>query len=197
MSFTFERVGEFCVATRECQTPVTQGQVFKIDGRYMAAAGWKNGRVSFVTKVGSWLDGFDQPSYEFQGPFGSGFSNFDAQKAFVVVGGTGVGAGLHLLAARDPSLETHLLFYSRDKPCYEQLASLVGLTSAPTTVTQWNTKKKGRPQAPLDLLHPIFCGTSDFSDTHFFAVGPKSLVDAVRKQCKELGVPDENFHLNY
>ena len=197
MNFTFKHVDDFCVATRESPIPATQGQIFKIDGRYMAVANWRDNRVSFVTKVGSWLDGFDKDTYEFEGPIGNGFKCHDAPKAIVVAGGTGIGAALQLLNSRDPGFETHLLFYSRSEPCYAKLATVLGTSPRLSTLTQWNTKAKGRPNKPLDLLRVRSDWTYDFKNTHVFVVGPRSLEAAVREQCKELGVPDENFHLNY
>jgi len=197
MSFTFKHIDEYCIASRPSPIPASQGQVFKIDGRYMAVANWRDNRVSFVTKVGSWLDGFNKDSYEFVGPIGDGFKCPDAPKAIVVAGGTGIGAAIHLMNSRKHDQETHLLFYSRTEPCYSRITTMLGSVPHLTTLTHWNTKAKGRPSKPLDLLRVRSDWKYDFPNTHIFVIGPKSLVDAVREQCKELGVPDENFHLNY
>ena len=197
MNFTSKHIEDFCISTRHSPIPPSQGQVYKIDGKYAAVANWRDNTVSFITKVGSWLDGFDKDSYEFMGPIGDGFKNHNCPKAVVVAGGTGIGAAIHLLNSRDHNLESHLLFFSRSEPCYSRMATTMGVSPHLTTITQWNTKAKGRPSKPLDLLLVRSDWKYDLKNTHFFVIGPKSLEAAVREQCKELGVPDGNFHLNY
>lgn len=197
MSFVFKHIGDFSIASHLSPIMPSQGQIYKIDEKYVASAGWKDNIVSFVTKAGSWLDGFDKDCYSFMGPLGNGFKDHDSPKAVVVAGGTGIGAAIHLLNSRDHNLESHLLFFSRGEPCYSKLATALGVSPHLTTLTQWNTKAKGRPSKPLDLLLVRSDWKYDFKNTHFFVIGPKSLETAVREQCKELGVPDGNFHLNY
>lgn len=197
MSFTSKHIEDFCISTRHSPIRPSQGQVYKIDGKYAAVATWREGKVSFVTKVGSWLDTFDKDSYEFLGPLGDGFKDHECPKAVVIAGGTGIGAAVHLLNARSQELQSHLLFFSRSEPCYSRMVTMMGVSPHLTTLTQWNTRTKGRPSKPLDPLLARNDWERDFQNTHFFVVGPKSLETAVHEQCKELGVPDENFHLNY
>lgn len=198
MRFTFKHVDDFCIATRNSPFSAVPGQVFKIDGKCMAAAGWCDGRLSFICKRGSWLDGFNPDDrYEFNGPIGAGFNERQCQKAIVVAGGTGIGAALSLLNARGQQLETHLLFYNRGTTDFAKLAEELGQTPNLTTLTQWDTARQGRPSKPLLPLQVRSDWEYDFKDFHCFVVGPKGLVDATREHCKELGLLDENFHLNY
>lgn len=197
MSFTFKHVDDFCIATRESSVMPKPGQIFKIDGKYVAVAGHKSGKVSFLVKKGSWLDGFDKEFYECQGPMGDGFKNPDCQKAIVVVGGTGIGAVTRFLDNRPVGSETHLVFYQKGPSSYSKLVDELEIFPYINTWTLWNTTKQGRPTKPLDVLLVRSDWRYDFKGSHVFVAGPKSLEVAVREQCKELGVPDENFHLNY
>ena len=115
MSFTFKYVDDFCIASMFSPVPPKQGQVYIIDGKYLAAANYNYGCVSFIAKKGSWIDGLNKTSCEIMGPVGTGFSEPDAEKAIVIAGGTGIGAALSLLAHRGNDRESHLLFYQDRK----------------------------------------------------------------------------------
>ena len=197
MSFTFKHVDDFCIASKFSPVPPTPGQVYQIDGKYMAAAGWTDGVVSFIAKKGSWIDNFNQERYQFNGPTGPGFSQPDSENAIIVAGGTGIGAAISLMKHRDKKLNTHLLYYQRGGNSYQSLVDKLGQQPHTNTRTLWDTKKQGRPSQPLLPLQVRSDWRGNFKDYHYYVVGPKSLVDSVKEQCKSLGVPDTNIHTNY
>ena len=194
MNFSFKYAGNFCIAERPSPLSSLPGQCFVIDEKYYAIAKRSPGIVKFVTKKGSHLDCFNKDIYSFVGPVGAGFSNCDAKRAVVIAGGTGIGAAINLLESRSQDLETHLIFYSREESPLVDICRELGANPPTNSIVQWNTALNGRPKAPLD---PFVKREHSYYDLHVFVVGPKSLVDSTREQCKLLGIPEANFHLNY
>ena len=197
MSFSFRYVNNLCIAERESPFKATPGQFYIIDGRFYSVAKSDGNKVSFIAKKGSHLDGFVNEEYPFVGPSGNGFQSIDTNDPVIVIaGGTGIGAALSIIQARDKKQETHLLFYNRDEPCYDQLIKELEIDPHLCTRMQVNTKN-GRPVKPLNPILFRCDWHYRFEKSHIFVIGPKSLVDATREHAKELDVPNANFHLNF
>lgn len=194
MKFNFRYSGNFCVASRESPIPCKPGQFFSINDLSYSVAKKDDCTVRFITKKNSRLDGFDEGTYSFVGPLGSGFSNAGAKRALVVAGGTGIGAALYLLDSRSQDLESHLIFYSKEEKPLVGICKALEINPPINSIVEWNTAVSGRPAGPLD---PFVKREHSYYDLHVFVIGPKSLVESCREQCKKLSIPAENFHLNF
>ena len=190
MKMESKQVGGFVVNSKKTAIPPSQGQVYIIDGRYMAAASYQDGKVFFVGKAGTWFDGFDKEEYQFEGPLGKGFTEPDQPKAVVIAGGTGIGAAISLLQHRGPDKETHLLFYRSHPGSLSEILKELG--EAPcTTSREWENVQFKNP------LDPVLTSLDDPSTYHYYLVGSPEMLDAVKRQCDFLGVPAGNVHTNY
>lgn len=148
------------------------GQFVYIDGKPFAIYESDESSFSILVKGDSFL--VENIPQEISEPKGGGFPNLLSRHAIAIAGGTGVGAVMPVIHARNKQgLTTSVIIYARgdittirdDQPCL----SLCG------DVILWDTASRGRPRDPLAPISNIHPGSA------IFMVGPKSLTAAIKE----------------
>lgn len=186
MSRTVKRVGPYAVVTFDHKLAQTvPGQFVYIDGKPFAIYDRDAESFSIMVKGDAHLTQSDP--VEIGDPQGTGFPHLLDRHAIVVAGGTGIGAVMSVINARNLcGLSTDAVFYTRG-----DISSLVETQACLTTcgdVVFWDTQERGRPSDPLSPITDIKPNTS------IFMVGPKSLTAAIKEQAGKLNL---STHTNY
>ena len=152
--------------------PIVPGVCAKVNGRWLAVAGNRQGELDFILPAKHPLH--SEEITEVQFPVGQGFliGALTSPIAVAVSGGTGIGAIINLVEQRAAhGLQTHVIIYARNVKKEQILDAFPSLRRA-TILGCWDTAAKGRPSTPLAML------SIDNEPIVFFA-GPKSLHEAL------------------
>lgn len=156
---------------------VNPGQCVTLDGKWFAVYDSDHIGFSILVKDDSYF--VDNDPKEIVGPVGKGFTSCLHKRAIVVAGGTGIGAIVPVIRARNKyGLSTDVLFYSRgDISSIRADQATIGMCR---NVIFWDTLEKGRPANPLTPLYdrPL--------DAFIYVAGPKSLVEATQKASADI-----------
>lgn len=156
---------------------VVPGQCMVLDGKYFAIYDNDHANFSVLVKAGSHL--VENSPKEITGPAGKGFTSCLHKRAIVVAGGTGIGAIVPVIRARNKyGLSTDIIFYSKgDVTPIRADQATIGMCR---NVIFWNTSERGRPADPLSPL------VDRPHDAAVYVAGPKSLVDGTINASKGL-----------
>ena len=152
--------------------PIVPGVCAKVNGRWLAVAGNRQGEFDFILPAKHPLH--DEEITEVQFPVGRGFlvDALVSPIAVAIGGGTGIGAIVNLVEQRAAhGLQTHVIIYARNVKKEQILDAFPPLRGA-TILGCWDTVLNGRPLTPLGML------SIDNKPIVFFA-GPKSLHEAL------------------
>lgn len=149
-------------------TTIVPGVCAKINGRWLAVAGYRKDELDFIIPASHSLHNEEITEVEY--PVGRGFSvgYLAVPVATAIVGGTGLGAIVGLVEQRSSvGLQTHVMVYARDVKKDQIFDAFPSLKSA-TTLGCWDTIQNGRPATPLG---PLWLDNEPI----VFYAGPKSL----------------------
>lgn len=186
MNKTVKHMGPYTKVTFDHPVPQsTPGQFVYIDGKPFAIYDSDESSCSFLVKGDSYL--VENMPKEISSPTGGGFPNPLSKHAIAIAGGTGVGAIIPLIRARNKQdLTTSVIIYTRgdithiweDQPCLAMCGDVI----------MWNTTVRGRPADPLAPISNIHPGSA------IFMVGPKSLTAAIKEVAGRYKL---SYHTNY
>lgn len=156
---------------------VNPGQCVTLDGKWFAVYDFDHTGFSILVKSDSYF--VDNDPKEVVGPVGKGFLSCLHKRAVVVAGGTGIGAIVPVIRARNRyGLSTDVIFYSRgDVSAIRADQATIGMCR---NVIFWDTLEKDRPANPLAPLYdrPL--------DAAIYVAGPKSLVEATQRASADI-----------
>jgi len=177
MKKTVQYVGPFAKITFDHQLSYSMpGQCVKLDGKMFAIYETTAKGFSILAHKDSYY--VENLPQEISEPLGQGFSAALCKRAIVVAGGTGIGAIVPVIKARNKyGLSTDVIFYTKgDVTPIRADQATIGMYR---NVIFWNTTETGRPATPLTPL------VEKQSESTVFVAGPKSLVTATSAEAKQ------------
>jgi len=177
MNKTVKYIGPFAKVTFDHALSYSMpGQCVKLDGKMFAIYESIGDKFSiFVHKDSYYVENTPK---EISEPVGQGFSAVLCKRAIIVAGGTGIGAVVPVIKARNKyGLSTDVLFYTKgDVTPIRVDQATIGMCR---NVIFWNTVDQGRPSTPLTPL------VEKQDESTVFVAGPKSLVTATAETAKQ------------
>ena len=153
----------------EVPVNIPPGTCAVVNGRWMAIAGAKKNRLTFVVRSGSFI--LRDPISQVDLPMGPGFSAGSDKHAYAVAGGIGIGAIASLVDHRTRmGSTTSVIVFHRG---FDEDAVVREFPELSRTIF-WNTSKEGRPENLVPAVYPGRAGSE------VFVAGPQSLVDSLR-----------------
>jgi hypothetical protein len=162
------------------------GQCIRANGRYLALTGVRTGEFDCVVPHKSFLD--DEVVSTFEYPIGPGYMNIDTPKAYLVAGGSGIGALVSLVEHRtNNGLFSTVQLFGKNVRKEDVVKAFPCLDDLTVDFRCKDSEKWGRPYA-LELFPKMGEG----SGHPVFFAGPQGMLEELKKSPYNPLV-----HLNY